>query len=148
VLQCNGQQARLHLGFVPTTVSDQLDIYVSSASSLPHLRAAATRSLHTFITRKDGHGHVGAASFALAHSSADAVELCCAGSGAASWRAALASLPCVVSTGSAGGLARGQLVVRRSLASERNRTSVSSVLEEPQHTSSFTWRFLSGGSRH
>jgi hypothetical protein len=78
VLQCNGQQARLHLGFVPTTVSDQLDIYVSSASasSLPHLRAAATRSLHTFITRKDGHGHVGAASFALAHSSADAVELC------------------------------------------------------------------------
>jgi hypothetical protein len=49
----------------------------------------------------------------------------------------------VVSTGSAGGLARGQLVVRRSLASERNRTSVSSVLEEPQHTSSFTWRFPS-----
>ena len=40
----------------------------------------------------------------------------------------LASLPCVVSTGSAGGLTRGQLVVRRSLDKEmRNKPLVSSV---------------------
>lgn len=40
----------------------------------------------------------------------------------------LASLPCVVSAGSAGGLTRGQLVVRRSLdRGTRNRPSVNSV---------------------